>query len=895
MLNENKLNRIFAGVVFLISTIVYLTTVAPTTSFWDCGEFIACSYTLGVPHPPGAPLYILIGRLFSMIPFVKDIGLRVNAISSITSGLTIMMLYLTIIRLVIIFRGSPKTTTEKFTLYASGIIGSLLFAFTDTQWFNAVEAEVYAISQFITAMVVWLILVWHDNADDPHSDRYLLLIAYLVGMAIGVHLLMILALPAIALVIYFKRVEISMKTMLWALVIFVLSFVAIYPGTVKWIPNLAHDFSGWVFVIVILAVFSLIYYAVKNNRRYMTIATISFFLVILGMSLYTAIYIRSNLNPDIDENDPETIEQMTSYLNRDQYGDWGYIDRRAPLWEYQIKKMYLRYFGWQFIGQGDTLGPDRRIVENFSLRGFYGLPFLFGLIGLFYHFRKDWKHASFISVLFLMTGLAIVIYLNQDDPQPRERDYVYTGSFYAFAIWIGIGLYFVLDKIRKKTSSVKILQTPLLAIVSLLLFVALPVNVLAFNYHSHDRSGNYIAYDYSYNILQSCEENSILFTNGDNDTFPLWFLQYVYGIRTDVRVVNLSLLNTSWYIKQLKNQEPRVPINMKDSAIDDIGPRLWPKEGQQINIPVPRDTYIHDMSEATEHTDLMDDSTKPPEISVNVKPTLYGQALRVQDIMVLNIIYANQFRRPVTFALTVSRDNMLNLHKYLRMDGLVFKLVTYPDERISPSKLYTNLMTKFQYRNLNNPNVYYNENIKGLLRNYHGAFFSLAQYYAQEKEYDKMTAVLDTLNSIMPQNVIPMRADLNYQMGLMYYQAGQKDKFRQRLDQTLEVGIDDNQELLQYANVYSSLFKDYDKAESIAKGIIEKQPDFMDAYYWLLSFYNQEKKYDKGVELLTKWMQDHPDDNVARTQLEQFQRYLKSKSKKDSTESKTDTSMNTKK
>ena len=882
MLSEKQTNRILAAIVFLISTIVYLKTVAPTTSFWDCGEFIACSYTLGVPHPPGAPLYILLGRLFSMIPFVEDIGLRVNIISSLTTSLTIMLLYLIIVRFIKIFRGTPKKSLDKIILFSSAFIGSLFFAFTDTLWFNAVEAEVYAISQFFTALVVWLILVWYEKADEPDADRYILLIAYSVGMAIGVHLLMILALPAIFLIVYFRKAKINLGTFIISSILFGLSFIAIYPGTVKWIPNLALHFSGWFFIFVAISVLTGIYYSVKRNRHIGAVAFSSFLLILVGTSLYFAIYIRSNLNPEIDENDPETLEQMVRYLNREQYGDWSYIDRRADLWEYQIKKMYLRYFGWQFIGQGQTLGSDRRIVENFSVHGLYGLPFLIGLIGMFYHFRKDWKNSSAILTLFIMTGIAIVLYLNQENPQPRERDYVYTGSYFAFAIWIGIGIYAILDWIKDFTKKNSAIQKLAIGTVLIAITVALPINTMAYHYHSHNRSGNYIAYDYSYNILQSCEPNSILFTNGDNDTFPLWFLQNVYDIRTDVRVVNLSLLNTDWYIRQLKSGKNKVPMTLSDSDIDRIAPWPWPKEGRQIKISVPAKTYQQDMAEVSKRKELTTTIEEAPEISFKVKPTLVGRAIRVQDIMVLNIIQANKFKRPIKFALTVSRDNMLNMQKYLRMDGLVFKLVTYPNERMSAIKLQENLINKFKYRGLNDSTIYFNQNIKGLIRNYHGAYFSLAQYYAQEEMYDKMSSVLDTLTTLIPENVIPMRDDLSYQMGLMYYRAGDKDKFRNRLNSILKKGKLKNEEKMRYATIFASIYKDLNKAERIVKNILEKDPEYMQAYYWLLSLDTDENMDLEGIDLLNRWLHNHPDDTVAKQKLLEFENLASAAPKVDS-------------
>ncbi len=871
MLTHKQINRIFALFVFIFSTIIYLRTVAPTTSFWDCGEFIACSYILGVPHPPGAPLYILVGRLFSMIPFAADIGLRVNVLSSLASSFTIMFVYLIIIQLITMFRGLAKDTIDRIILYSSGVIGALFFAFTDTFWFNAVEAEVYSISILFTALVFWLILLWHEKADEPNSDKYILMIAYLIGLAISVHLLTILALPAVGLIIYFRKQKFDIGTFLIFGLIFSLAFITIYPGIVKWLPNLALKFHPIILILVPLALLFGAYYALQNKKRIAALACMAFLLILVANSTYTAIYIRSNLNPAIDENDPETLDKMVKYLNREQYGDWGYVERRAPLWEYQIKKMYLRYFGWQFIGTGTTLGEDRRVVENFSLNGLLGLPFLVGLIGMFYHFRKDRYHASVLLTLFFMTGITIVLYLNQEDPQPRERDYVYVGSYMAFAVWIGIGVSAILEWTRNITQKFPSVQKLALLAMICTLILALPVNTIALNYDSHDRTGNYVAYDYSYNILQSCEPNAILFTNGDNDTFPLWFLQNVYNIRQDVRVVNLSLLNTSWYILQLKHQEPKVPISLSDETIETLTPRLLPEDRRLVRIPVSREVFQQHMEEAlVERKDMGAKLEDPPEISFELKPTLMGQALRVQDLMILNIIQANRFKHPVYFALTVSRQNQLNMFKYLRMDGLVFKLVTYPEEQVSAVNLQKNLFEKFQYRGLADSTVYFNENIKGLLRNYQGSFFSLAQYYAREKQYDKMIETFDKLDEVMPTSIIPIRDDLNYQIGYMYYQAGKEEEFKRRLENNLKTSEMPLEEQVRYATIFSQLFKDNEKAESIVNNVLSVNPDFAQAYYWLLSHYYSQQKFDEGITLLNRWIDRHPDDKTAQQQLDQF-------------------------
>jgi len=884
MQNDNRLNRILAFLVFLISTITYFKTVAPTTSFWDCGEFITSAYTLGIPHPPGAPLYLLVGRLFSMIPFATDIGLRVNIISGLASGLTVMLTYLIIVRLIVMYRGKIQNLNDQIIVYAGSFIGSLTLAFSDSFWFNSVEAEVYAISIFFTALVVWLILVWYEKADERSSDKYIILIAYSIGLVIGVHLLSILALPVVFLIVYFRKTkELNFNNFLIFGGLSALVFFAIYPGIVKWIPNLAlklqksagPEFTAIFFIILIVLLFFGIKSALSKNRRVLFLALASLIVILVAVSTYSAIYIRSNLNPQLDENDPETLENMVKYLNREQYGDWSYVDRRAPLWEYQIKKMYIRYFGWQFIGKGQTLGSDGRIIETLSTHGLFMIPFLIGLFGMYSHFKKDWKNASAVMLLFIMTGIAIVLYLNQEDPQPRERDYVYTGSFLAFALWIGIGVSAILDNINDRLKK-KGKQAPalILGLTTAILLVVMPLNMFAFHYDSHDRTDNYVAYDYSYNILQSCEPNAILFTNGDNDTFPLWFLQYVYGIRNDVRVVNLSLLNTHWYIKQLRDEEPRVPISMNDSRIDKLQPMLWEKP-KTVRLPVPKDAYMQDMSDAIEQKKLIDDVETSPEIVFDLKPTLYGRAIRVQDIMILNIIRSNQFRRPIYFALTVSTENQINLEKYLRMDGLVFKIVTYPGERISPHNLYENIMNKFQFRNLNRDDVHYNENIKGLLRNYQGSFFSLSQFYLKENKFEEATEILDKLFTVMPDSIIPMRHELQFQFGYIYYTAQQKEKANavmKRVFNRKDISLDDR---LKYVSYYTQLFKE---SASIGIDAVEKimkeNPKYANAVYWLANYYLRDKEYEKGLEIVDQWMADNPNDNNATSLKNQLQRYI---------------------
>jgi len=872
-------HRMLAGLVFLTSFIIYYLTIAPTTSFWDCGEFITCCYIFGVPHPPGASLYLLVGRIFTMLPWCADIALRVNIISAIASSVTVMLTYLIIARLIIIWRGQPKKFADRMIIYGSSVVGALALAFSDSFWSNAVEAEVYSISLFFTALIVWLILVWHEKADEPSSDRYLLLISYCIGLAIGVHLLAILALPVIFLIFYFRKLPFNFLTFIIFILISAVIFFGIYPGIVKMIPNLAlilttkfsASFAAYFFILLILIVLGSLTFAIINRSRIVITALMCFLLIIIGASTFTSVYLRSKLNPAIDENDPENLENIVSYINREQYGDWSYIERRAPLWEYQIKKMYLRYYGWQFIGKGTIKDASGLLAETFSLKGLWGLPFLIGILGMTHHFFKDYKRALAILALFFLTGIAIVLYLNQPDPQPRERDYVFIGSFFAFAIWIGIGVASILESFAESVRDNSLKQKVAMAIVTGLIFIFIPVKMLAFNYHSNDRSGNYVAYDYSYNLLQSCEKDAILFTNGDNDTFPLWFLQYVHNIRTDVRVVNLSLLNTHWYIRQLRDQEPRVPINLTDNNIDQLAPVYWP-ESKTITIKVPREVYEKELEDLEQRKEFISKlSEAQPEITFKLGPTWNGQALRVQDIMILNIIASSQLKKPIYFAITVSRINMLNMLDNLRMDGLAFKLVTYPGEKISPSRLKENLFNKFSYRNLDNPDVYYNDNITGLLVNYRSAFLRLSAFYRQEKMTREMLETLDKMEQIIPEQVIPIKDPrLSLGIGSMYLDGGRPGELANRLERILEKPNISENEKFEYAQVFFQYLNNPERAEQVMFEIIEKNSGFLKGYYWLFNLYNNLKYYDKGLNLARQLLEIYPADQQAKLRVEQF-------------------------
>lgn len=749
-----------------------------------------------------------------------------------------------------------KTTEQKWMSYGGALLGSLTFAVTDSFWFNAVEAEVYAMSMFFTSIVVWLILLWAERADEEGNERYLLLIAYMIGLATGVHLLNLLTLPMIALILYYRKFKPNLKTFSLATILTGIAFLLIYKGIIKGIPQIAKVTSLWFILVVILTLFGLTYYYILRDRKYVSLVLMCAILIIVGYSTYSLIFIRSLADPPIDENDPDTIPEMVSYLEREQYGDFPILDRRRWtaetrykysgqwdfFWKYQVGRMYIRYFLWQFVGR------KKNEVDWLAYRL---IPLLIGILGMTQHFYKDNKRALSLLVLFFMTGLAIIIYLNQEDPQPRERDYSYVGSFFAFSVWIGIGAAAIFERLYRY---VRFRSVPASSGLFAALFLIMPINMLIKNYHEHDRTGNYVAWDYSYNILQTLEPNAIVFTNGDNDTFPLWFLQEVEGVRKDVRVVNLSLLNTHWYIKQLKNQEPRVPINMSDEQIDHLYITQWPIPGRPttVEISVPENV-----------------GKGIKKITFDVKPTLKArgiQGLRIQDIMVLHIIQANNWRKPIYFAVTVSPENKLGMDEYLRMDGLAFKIVPQKGVRIVPEILRTNLLRKYKYRNLNDKDVFFNDNIRKLIQNYRSGFLQLAYYYYSQNNSENLAAILDSMQVAIPEEVIPIsRKDVVLQVGRFYFEAGRPEELERRLEYVLNYRRPTFRDKLAIASIYMNELQYYAKAEQIFSELVSIDSISGPAVGGLVRVYELTERLDKAISLLDRWLAKFPEDkNAAR-------------------------------
>ena len=913
--NYKNVNRIIAAITFVISFVVYFDTMAPTVSYWDCGEFIAVSHTLGVPHPPGSPLYLLLGRVASMLPISKDIAFRVNLLSPLVSAFSVLFLYLIIVQFINHWRGELNSTRDSLISFGSGIIGSLTFAFTDSHWFNAVEAEVYAFSTFFTAIVVWLILVWNEKADEDGNEKYILLIAYMLGLATGLHLLNLLTIPFVALVIYFRKFKFEWSSFGITVALTGLVFFIIHNVIIKGMPKIASSIGITMTALLIIGVFGIMTWAIVNQNKLMSILFTSLILILIGYSTYALIFIRSNQNPGIDENDPETVEAFISYLEREQYGDVGTFPRRfngiKPIhevvgypegpgrqfsrdqesdyrshepnkqwqffWDYQIRKMYNRYFLWQFVGRGPasdptviSMGANRR--EDGVDLGQFGLPlaFFLGVIGMLYHAYKDEKMAFSVMSLFIMTGYAIILYLNQDDPQPRERDYSYVGSFFSFSIWIGLGTAAISEFITKNIKDEK-LSERFIIIALVLQIVFVPTVMASENYFSHDRSGNFVAWDYSYNILQSCEPNGVIFTNGDNDTFPLWYLQEVEKLRTDVAVVNLSLLNTPWYIKQWRDKRDGKTkfINLSDRQIDKLTTSLQRWEAKTMRIPVNNDP-----------------KNDKGYIEWEMKPTYGGQALRTQDMMILHILDESSWNIPIYFAVTVSGQNRIGLDDYMDMQGLTFQLKSHKTKSVDTEKMFENLMTDigtnqwstnfnhssfydrvnhdfaidktnivdledyddyrtwsrqyqpgYMYRNLGNKTVYYNKQTKRLLQNYRSAYMQLAVIYYMEYQRkdkkknnrsekdlvilkEKIIKVLDKMEQNIPGDVIPIQSeDLHYQIARMYGDLDEKESMKNILEKLINSENGKPLNKVEYANTFYREFNSKDKAISILEDL----------------------------------------------------------------------------
>ena len=922
MLTYNKINNITGWVVFAIATVVYAITVEETASFWDCGEFIAVSYKLEVPHPPGAPFFLLLGRMFSFLAAgdVEQVAYWINMVSAISSSFSILFLFWTITLLgkkVLKVTEGTETTAQTVLLMGSGLIGALAYTFSDSFWFSATEAEVYGLSSFFTAFVFWGILRWEHITDSAAANRWLILLAYMMGLSIGVHLLNLVAIPALGLIYYFhKYAKVTVRgvvvTMLISGAIILLIMVGIIPGLpslagsfeVFFVNSIGLPFGSGLVVLVLLLLGGLgygLWYSIKHKLPLLNTSLLALTFILIGYSSYSLVLIRSRYNPPIDENNPETIISFVSYLKREQYGSrplaYGQYftaeltaqEEGAPIYEkgedkyivsdyklvntydpkkstifpraysnqgnhpqlyrqwmglraneepnfadnlyfffrYQVGHMYMRYFMWNFAGRASDIkeapwlrpwegnaGVPDVIANNKARNQFYMLPLILGLVGLFFQYRRDVKGFSVVGLLFLFTGIGLVIYLNSPPVEPRERDYIYAGSFYAFAVWIGLGVMALsqfLTQFIKNRVAAGAAATGVCLIVPILMGVQ--------GWDDHDRSDRYFSVDTAKNFLASCAPNAILFTGGDNDTFPLWYAQEVEGFRTDVRVIVLSYFNTDWYIQQMTRpayeSEP-LPFTLTEENYKQGGPndylflvenpnikgainleqymKLIRENSAALKMPnsrmnvntVPAKTFYVDVNaydtregarvNAPGGSSNNDSDTLGQRLSPRLQEiipagmedyvtdrlyiNLKGRGLEKKDLMILDLIVANKWERPIYFNPTSLMGVNLDFRQNVVQEGNAYRLlpIVSPetgDELVHTDVMYDNMMNNFYYRELDNPDVYYNEDYRNSALNHRSSFNSLASDLIAHGQNDRAREVLSKSLDTIPDASIP--------------------------------------------------------------------------------------------------------------------------------------------
>ena len=879
---------------FLTSLAVYTKTIAPTVPFWDGGEFIAASYILGIPHPPGSPLYILIGRLFSILP---DLGMGiawlVNFSSCLFSALTVTAVYLVIVKAVTLNRDRGGLTGyESEIICCSALTGALLLAFSDTFWFNAVEAEVYALSMLIMMVCSWLTLHWIENHEQSGSERYLFLVGYLAFLGIAVHMFTMLILPAAFLcVVCTDRVIRTngklillcavMGLILFSVVasidVFFLAVPLAIAGLVLFRGRLPWGFPALAFVLSVAVMFfgldgvgsynglplleiggfeattgtvmfslalvslalALVSATADDPGRYKwPFWAIVLCLAVLGYSVNFYVPIRAAQQPAINENDPSNWANFEGFLERKQYGQ-----------ESMLESMFNRKGSWSSqFGNGENMGFWRFFSRQFSDPGFpYWLfPVLLVALGIIAQVERDRRSILFLGGMLLTCSIGLILYMNFSDGsrgiqrEVRIRDYFYTPAFVYASVLMGIGVRSMMTQIGTWLSRLRLPVEQGTAGIAMLA-IALPLVPFTYHYESHSREGDYIPYDYAYNMLQSCDENGLIFTNGDNDTFTLWFLQEVEGIRKDVRVINLSLLNTNWYIKQLKHQEPKVPIALADETIDELRILGWEErevERAGITWTVPRA------------------GTLGEDIGY----------LRVQDLMVLHILEQNNWEKPVYFAVTVPTDNDVGLDGHMQLEGMVWQVVPNPNpELMDLDRTYHNLWNVYQYRGIADPEVYKDAQVRTLLRNYTVSFHQLALNRWKRGEIDQ---AIEAVEKYLEYNIT--NGILERVMLIQFH--ADKGAFADVESYAFELA-GEYKTFDGYTALSQAMRKQGRSEEAIA--LLERGvaafPDSAAGYDQLVNLYYQQNDTARMLETLERWRRIAPGDSVVQAMIEELE------------------------
>ncbi|MEP7027543.1 MAG: DUF2723 domain-containing protein [Candidatus Eisenbacteria bacterium] len=748
-----------AAFVFLSTLGVYTVGVTPSIPFWDSGEFIATSAVLGIPHPPGTPLYVLIGRLFAMLPF-GNVELQVNWLSALASALAVLFTFLVTVRFMRIAqaRKGERTTSDELIAWTAGAMAAFFVAFSNTFWESAIEAEVYSLSSMVQVMAIYLSLRWWEELANNGGDGRLLLAWYLMCLCIGIHLGTFLVAPAV-----------------------VLLALLVNPRTL-----FSPRFLAWAAVFVLV-----------------------------GISVHFYLMIRAKLNPGVNEGDPETWDKMMYLLQRKQYGSRPMFPRVAP-WSFQIQ-MFMNYFLDQY-----RVWPMTGAIASV-------IPMALGLYGAFMQFAREKKTFLTMLCLFGITGFGLIVYLNFTDHEVRDRDYFFTSAFHFFAIWIGLGAGFVLELVRdamKEDARERVSVPFAVACIVAVAISWLPAKTYGF---SHDRRGFYIATDYAYNMLQPLGKNAFVFTNGDNDTFPLWCTQAVDKVRTDVRVVNLSLLNTDWYIKQLRDEDPKVPMTVSDDILDQIGKRGY----------------------------LFDDAGNPEAVNT---------------WMVRNIIRANTGanERPAYLAVTV--PNHMGLDARLQLEGLVYRV--HDDSvkvRIDTTAIRNNLYNVFRYRGLFAPDgtyldkPYKDENAYRLSQNYAAAHMQLGFRYRLDGRRREAVAELERILRMYPTFPAVRPA-----LGMFYLEVGDTAKGLAFFDESQKLTPNDP-DLAYYHGVALGLVGQDDRALKRLNDAIDLSPDDGQSYFAVYSLCIESGRPQQAADVLKRWLARHPEDPTARRLLTQLE------------------------
>jgi len=958
-------NTILGWASFIIALIVYMVTLEPTASWWDCGEYISTAYKLQVGHPPGAPTFQLIGRFFSMLAFgdTSKVAMMINGMSAFSSALTLLFLFWTITLLArkLINAENGYTMNQVFTLFGSAFVGAMAYTFSDSFWFSASEGEVYAMSSTFTAITFWAILKWEVVADEKHSLRWLILIAFLIGLTIGIHLLNLLAIPAITFVYYFRKYKPTRKGMFLAgavaiFILFLLMYVFI-PGIVKlagsfelfFVNTIGMPFNSGTIIYFAILIGLIVWghiYSERKLKSFLNTLILAFVYLLIGYSSFFLLIIRSNANTPIDENSPEDAIGLLSYLNREQYGTYPlyygqyynapvveykdgtplYVKDKAKgkyvitddrkgseavfdsrfetifprMWSnqksghinyykeygnvkgtpvsvrkpdgttetlykptfgenlrfffsYQVGHMYLRYFMWNFSGrqndiesQGEPehgnwitginfidsarLGNQSDLPvsrENPAHNKFYMLPFLLGIAGLLFHVTRNKNDTWIVFLLFLMTGLAIVVFLNQYPLQPRERDYAYAGSFYAYAIWIGLGVMGIIEWIQGRLK-----QQNLVVAVAVVLgtFILVPGIMARQGWDDHDRSDKYAARDFAVNYLKGCDSNSVLITFGDNDTFPLWYVQEVEGVRTDVRVVNHMLASGHWYVQQMFSKayesDPLpftlsreqynnglnnyIPIYEHPSladkytelseligfiATDDDGSKISVTGGKKINYMPSRKIRL-----TVDARKCIENGIVPMEMADQIVPyiewDIRKNALFKNDLAVLDFLATNNWERALYTANPSSLTSFLGIDQYLHQEGMVYKFMPVKADNyyqgiggVNPEKTYE-IFTNCTWGNLNKPKVTIDRESNRNSRLPRQNYLRAAETLLAKGEKEKAIHLLDTCIYFFPDSKLPYDM-IMIPFAEVYYQAGEEEKANAIVSRLLDIYEED--------------------------------------------------------------------------------------------------------